>query len=61
MGAEIMRDIIMGLRLHIGNIPSTNLHYHFLQNSIYTRGYKYRARIFGVTSLIVTSLRVTSY
>ena len=32
----------MGLRLHIGNIPSTtNLHYDFLQNSIYTRGYKY--------------------
>ena len=35
-----MHDIIMGLRLHIGNIPSINLHYHFLQNSIYTRGYK---------------------
>ena len=36
-----MLDIIMGLRLHIGNIPSTNLHYHFfLQNSVYTRGYK---------------------
>ena len=24
-----MLDIIMGLRLHIGNILSTNLHYHF--------------------------------